>query len=65
MKLVPADRITVLYQNSDFFDKILNRNKEIILKEVLADDIIVLDKIENSKAVEIGNEQIFLGVRKN
>lgn len=65
MKFVPADRIIVLYQNSDFFDKILNKNKEIILREVLADDIIVLDKIENSKAVEIDNEQIFLGVRKN
>lgn len=63
-RLVPADRINVLYQNAEFFDKILINNKKTILKEVLADGIAASDNIPDGKEIKIDNHQIILGVTK-
>jgi isoleucyl-tRNA synthetase len=63
MKLVPDDTISVLYQKSEIFDKIMEKNKETILKEVLASDF-VLSSEEGMKEVEIGDGKILLGVKK-
>jgi isoleucyl-tRNA synthetase len=62
MKLVPEDTINVLYQKSEIFDKIIDKNKDTILKEVLANDFIVSE--EAVKEVELGDGKILLGVKK-
>jgi isoleucyl-tRNA synthetase len=62
MKLVPEDTINVLYQKSEFFDKILIKNKDNILKEVLAKDFVVSS--EELKEIEIDGGKVFLGVKK-
>ncbi|MFA5086945.1 MAG: isoleucine--tRNA ligase [Candidatus Paceibacterota bacterium] len=65
MRFVPADRITVLYQKSELFDKILINNKDLILKEVLADEIIASNNISDGKEVEIAGEKVVIGITKN
>ncbi|MFA5178166.1 MAG: isoleucine--tRNA ligase [Candidatus Paceibacterota bacterium] len=64
LNMVPADRINVLYQESDFFDKIIANNKNYILEEVLADKFIIQEKIDQAKEIEIGEEKIVLGIIK-
>lgn len=64
LNMVPADRINILYQESDFFDKIIVNNKNYILEEVLADKFIVQEKIDQAKEIEIGEEKIVLGIIK-
>ncbi len=64
LNMVPADRINVLYQESDFFDKIIVNNKNYILEEVLADKFIIQEKIDQAKEIEIGEEKIVLGIIK-
>jgi len=61
---VPKDRIVVLYQNSDFFDKILINNKESILKDVLANDFKKQDSFEGKEVLIDGNK-IILEINKN
>jgi hypothetical protein len=62
MKLVPEDTINVLYQKSEIFDKIIDKNKDTILREVLANDFILSE--EALKEVELGDGKILLGVKK-
>jgi isoleucyl-tRNA synthetase len=64
-RFVPADRIVIHYQKSEFLDKILNNNKKTILTEVLANDIIQTMEIGNSKEIEIDGNKIILGIEKN
>jgi len=64
LNMIPADRINVLYQKSDFFDKIIVNNKNYILEEVLADKFIIQEKIDQAKEIEIGEEKIVLGIIK-
>lgn len=61
---IPKDRIVILYQNSDFFDKIILKNKDIILKEVLGDSFEKKDIIEQGKEILIDNNIIILKIEK-
>ena len=65
LSFVPADRIIVLYQNSELFGKIIQENKKEILEEVLADEIQMKENIPAGKEVEIEQEKIILGIQKN
>ena len=60
---VPQDRIVVLYQKSGFFDMILSKNREKLLKEVLAVDFKQEDKTEG-KEISIDEEKIVLKIIK-
>jgi len=62
MKLVPEDTINVLYQKSEFFDKLLVKNKDNILKEVLAKEFVLSD--EGLKEIDIDGGKVFLGIKK-
>jgi len=62
MKLVPEDTISILYQKSEIFDKIIDKNKDTILREVLAKDFVLSE--EALKEVELGDGKILLGVKK-
>jgi len=62
MKLVPEDTIDVLYQKSEIFDKIISKNKDTILREVLAKDFVLSN--EALKEVELGDGKILLGIKK-
>jgi isoleucyl-tRNA synthetase len=62
MKLVPEDTISVLYQKSEIFDKIIDKNKDTILREVLAKDFVLSE--EALKEVELGDGKILLGIKK-
>jgi isoleucyl-tRNA synthetase len=62
MKLVPEDTISVLYQKSELFDKIIRKNKETILKEVLAKDFV--SSSEALKEVELPDGKILIGIKK-
>jgi isoleucyl-tRNA synthetase len=62
MKLVPEDSINVLYQKSEFLDKLLIKNKDNILREVLAKDFVLSN--EELKEIEIDGDKVFLGVKK-
>ncbi|HPC30340.1 MAG TPA: isoleucine--tRNA ligase [Candidatus Pacearchaeota archaeon] len=64
MKLVPAQRIVIYYQKSDFFDKIILRNKKIILNEVLGDDIIIESEVKGGVKLSLDGQDIFLSIRK-
>jgi isoleucyl-tRNA synthetase len=63
-RFVPADRIIIYYQKTEFLDKILSNNKETILNEVLADDIVQSAEITNQKEIEIGGNKATLGIQK-
>ncbi len=66
-KFSPEDRIKIGYQKLEFFDKILLRNKENILNEVLAEDFFIPEPEEEfdlSKEVEVNEYKIFLGIKK-
>jgi len=58
MKLVPAQRIVIYYQKSDF-DKIILRNKKIILNEVLGDDIIIESEVKGGAKLSLDGQDIF------
>ncbi len=60
---VPRDNIIVLYQKSGFFDMILSKNKDKILKEVLAVDFKQEDALEG-KEIRIDDETIVLKIIK-
>ncbi|MFA6374132.1 MAG: isoleucine--tRNA ligase [Candidatus Paceibacterota bacterium] len=60
---VPQDRIAVLYQKSGFFDMILSKNREKLLKEVLAVEFKEEDKTEG-KEISIDDEKIVLKIIK-
>lgn len=62
MKLVPEDTINVLYQKSEIFDKLLVKNKENILREVLAKDFVLSS--EELKEIELDGSKISLGIKK-
>jgi len=64
MKLVPAQRIVIYYQKSDFFDKIILRNKKIILNEVLGDDIIIESEVKGRGKTKLRWSRYFLSIRK-
>ncbi len=61
---IPKDRIIVHYQNSDFFDKILLKNKEGILKDTLGDDFKNEASIVDGKEVLISENKIILKIEK-
>lgn len=59
---IPDDRIDVYYAQSDFFDTILERNKEHILSEVLANEFISF--AEDLKEINIDENKIYLNIKK-
>lgn len=59
---IPDDRIDVYYAQSDFFDTILERNKEHILSEVLANEFI--SSAEDLKEINIDENKIYLNIKK-
>jgi len=59
---IPEDRINVYYAQSDFFDTILERNKEHILSEVLANEFIL--SAEDLKEINIDDNKIYLNIKK-
>lgn len=63
-RFVPADRIIVHYQNSEFFDKILSRNEKIILAEVLADEMSALPEVKDGKEIDLAGQKIILKITK-
>ena len=63
MKFVPEDTINIYFQQSEFFDRIIERNKETILKEVLAKEFISSSE-EGMKEIEIGDQKILLNIKK-
>ena len=62
MKLVPEDTIAVLYQKSELSDKIIGKNGETILKEVLAKEFV--PSSENLKEVELSQGKVSIGIKK-
>ncbi|HPD19658.1 MAG TPA: isoleucine--tRNA ligase [Candidatus Pacearchaeota archaeon] len=62
--LISQNRISVLYQKSDFFDMILLKNKSKILKEVLADDFKEEEEIKEGKEIAIDGQKIILKIIK-
>jgi len=62
--LISQNRISVLYQKSDFFDMILSKNKSKILKEVLADDFKEEEEIKEGKEIAIDGQKIILKIIK-
>ncbi|MFA5086036.1 MAG: isoleucine--tRNA ligase [Candidatus Paceibacterota bacterium] len=62
MKLVPEDTISVLYQKSELSDKIIGKNGETILKEVLAEEFV--PSSENLKEVELSQGKVSIGIKK-
>jgi isoleucyl-tRNA synthetase len=63
LKFVPEDTINIYFQQSELFDRILTRNKDNILKEVLAKDFIPSTE-EGMKEIEIGNSKILINIKK-
>jgi len=63
LRLSPANTITVGYQKSEFFDKIMEKNRDYILKEVLAKDFAENETFGNEKEIEIDNEKIVIGIK--
>jgi len=61
--LISQNRISVLYQKSDF-DMILSKNKSKILKEVLADDFKEEEEIKEGKEIAIDGQKIILKIIK-
>ena len=59
---IPDDRINVYYASNEFFDTILERNKEHILSEVLADKFILSN--DKLKEINIDNNKIYLNIKK-
>ena len=59
---IPEDRINVYYASNEFFDTILERNKEHILREVLADKFILSN--DKLKEINIDNNKIYLNIKK-
>jgi len=62
MKLVPEDAIVVLYQKSELSDKIIGKNGETILKEVLAKEFV--PSSDNLKEVELSQGKVSIGIKK-
>ncbi|MDD4531443.1 MAG: isoleucine--tRNA ligase [Candidatus Pacebacteria bacterium] len=62
MKLVPEDTISVLYQKSELSDKIIGKNGETILKEVLAREFV--SSSDNLKEVELFEGKVSIGIKK-
>ncbi len=63
MGFVPDDTINIYFQQSQLFDRILERNKDTILKEVLAKEFIQSSE-DGMKEVEIGEDKILLNIKK-
>ncbi len=59
---IPEDRINIYYASNEFFDTILERNKEHILREVLADKLILSN--DQLKEIKIDNNKIYLNIKK-
>jgi len=59
---IPEDRINIYYASNEFFDIILERNKEHILREVLADKFILSN--DQLKEIKIDNNKIYLNIKK-
>jgi len=62
-KFIPEDKINIYYDKSEFFDKIIERNKDFILEEVLANNFI-LSENEELKEFDISGNKIYLGIKK-
>ena len=58
------DRIKVYSKNSDKIAEILNRNKEELMSEVLADDVIIGETLGYEKEWNINGEDVTLSVMK-
>ncbi|MBR5636866.1 MAG: isoleucine--tRNA ligase [Pseudobutyrivibrio sp.] len=59
------DRITVSYESSDKIKDVFERNKDVIMGEVLADSIVVGGTGAHTKEWNINGEKVTLGVSKN
>lgn len=59
---IPEDRIDVYYAQGEFFDTILERNKDHILSEVLANKFILSN--EDLKEINIDDNKIYLNIKK-
>ena len=58
------DRIVVYAKDNDKIAKILSDNKDVIMKEVLADDIVTTGTDGYVKEWNINGETVTLGVKK-
>ena len=58
------DRIKVYSKNSDKIAEILNRNKEELMSEVLADDVVIGETLGYEKEWNINGEDVTLSVMK-
>lgn len=61
---VPKDKIIVHYENSEFFDMILSKNKDRILNDVLGIEFKKQDVIDDGKEVLIEGNKIILKISK-
>jgi isoleucyl-tRNA synthetase len=61
----PKDLINIYYEDEGDFGIILDKNKETILKEVLANELInSKEEINIIKEIEIDNNKLVLGIKK-
>ncbi|MCK4781551.1 class I tRNA ligase family protein [Candidatus Parcubacteria bacterium] len=64
----PRHRVLVRYFGSSFLNKVLARNKEFILKEVVAEDFRAGDRprmvFDIEREVKVNQEKLWLGIRK-
>lgn len=61
---VPKDKIVVHYENSEFFDMILSKNKDRILNDVLGIEFKKENNVENGKEVLVEGNKIILKISK-
>lgn len=63
MKLSPEDRIDVNFNSSDYLSCLIEKNRDYLLKEVLAMEIERVVNIVNGKELKIGDDTVLLLIK--
>lgn len=62
--LKPADQILVRYTSSENLDKILNKNRSVVLKEARIKDLVAERDRSGKRELKIDQETVFLAIKK-
>jgi len=67
--LEPKDRILIYMSRDEYLNKILLKNKDVIIQKTIAEELHVKDKrqemkLDAEKEVKIKENQLFLGIKK-
>jgi isoleucyl-tRNA synthetase len=64
-RLSPEDTISIEYKASPSMESLISRNKEYLLKEILAEDMKRNDDMESGKEIDLGNQDTIIFVVKD